>query len=346
MFAWAVLSAQRERLDLTFSLPDYKLDFRCTNHICCIIKEEQTIVFHVKLCKMGLHWSLAVILVGYIVGELLRIILKRTLPKEQYTYAKEIISTFQLSFCVFEISVVGRFYSVWVGLGCSFVLLALKNAELIFEGALANPCAILEDVVYKEAYFVKNNVAKIACQVIGGLLSFPFIQLLWQSSWSELHDQQVRRGLRSTLEVSLLYGFFIEIFGTFVTTMSDFASRGKALRKFNAVIRAACIVVVCYLLSETTGVWMNPALATAQTFVFCSRKEGIYEHLIVFWVGPTIGTLAAIQMNTLMFRSLPAQTKGKKKSKRTYGKQSSEKKYKDEGINPAKELKKRHTGNA
>ena len=295
---------------------------------------------------MGLHWSLAAILAGYIIGELLRMILKRTLPKEYYIYAKEMISTFQLSVCVFEIAVVGRFYSVWVGLSCSFVLLALKNAEFIFEGALANPCGILEDVVYKQAYFVKDNVAKITCQVVGGLLSFPFIQLLWQSSWSDFHDKQVKRGLRSTLEVSLLYGFVIEILGTFVTTMSDFLSRGQALKKFNAVIRAASIVVVCYFLSETTGVWMNPALATAQTFVFCTRKEVIYEHLFVFWLGPTLGTLAAIQMNTLLLRSAPPQKKDKKKSKRWNGKESSGKNSKNERTKPVKELKKRHTGNA
>ena len=185
---------------------------------------------------MGFHWSLAAIAAGYVTGELLRMVFGRLLPKEHYTYTNELISTFQLSVCVFEISVIGRFYSVRIALSCSFVLLALKNAEYIFEGALANPCGILEDVVYKKAYWVKNNVAKVTFQVIGG-----FIQFLWQSTWSDFHYQQVKKGLRSILEVSLLYGFSIEILATFVTAMSDFSSR-HALRKFNAVIRAACTV--------------------------------------------------------------------------------------------------------
>ena len=134
---------------------------------------------------MGFHWSLAAIAAGYVTGELLRMVFRGLLPKEHYTYANELISTFQLSVCVFEISVIGRFYSVWIVLSCSFVLLSLKNAEYIFEGALANPCGILEDVVYKKTYWVKDNVAKVTFQVIGGFLSFPFIQFLWQSTGLE-----------------------------------------------------------------------------------------------------------------------------------------------------------------
>lgn len=295
--------------------------------------------------KMGFHWSLAAIAAGYVTGELLRMVFRRLLPKGHYTYANELISTFQLSVCVFEISVIGRFYSVWIALSCSFVLLALKNAEYIFEGALANPCGILEDVVYKKAYWVKHNVAKVTFQVIGGFLSFPFIQFLWQSTWSDFHYQQVKKGLRSTLEVSLLYGFTIEILATFVTAMSDFLSR-HTLRKFNAVIRAACTVLVCYILAETTGTWMNPALATAQTFVFCTRKEVIYEHLFVFWLGPIIGTLAAIQLNTLLLRRATAETKTNKKGWGKNAKQSSGRNHKNSESNFSSELKKRHTGNA
>ena len=295
---------------------------------------------------MGFHWSLGAILAGYLVGELLRMVLRRLLPKDYYLYANELISTFQLSVCVFEISVIGRFYNVWIALSCSFILLALKNAEYIFEGAFANPCGILEDIVYEKAYWVKHNVAKIAFQVIGGLLSFPFIQFLWQSTWSEFHYQQVRKGLRSTLEVSLLYGFSIEILATFVTVMSDFLSRGRALKKFNAVIRAACTVAVCYLLAETTGTWMNPALATAQTFVFCTRKEVISEHLFVFWLGPIIGTLAAIQLNSLLLMPAPADTKSKKEGLEKKDKQSAGNSRINEDLHSATELKKRHTGNA
>ena len=106
---------------------------------------------------MGLHWSLAAVLAGFVLGELSRIVLKRVLPKKFHPYAKELISTFQLSVCAFEIGVIGRFYSTWVSLSCSFVLLTLKNAEFIFEGALANPCAIWEDVLYKKQ---KNALRK------------------------------------------------------------------------------------------------------------------------------------------------------------------------------------------
>lgn len=296
--------------------------------------------------KMGLSWSLAAVLAGFVLGELLRIVLKRVLSKKFHPYAKELISTFQLSVCAFEISVVGRFYSAWVGLSCSFVLLTLKNSELILEGALANPCAIWEYVVDKKGYFIRDNVAKIACQVIGGLLSFPFTQVIWQAKWSDLHEKQVERGLQSTLEVSLMYGFLIELVGTFITTMCDFLSRGPALKKFNAVIRAASVVVVCYLLAETTGVWMNPALATAQTFVFCTRQEAIHEHLFVFWLGPTIGTLTAIQVNTLRSMSQPQKAQEKKTNKRWNGNRLSGKTSKNEETNDGSELRKRHTAKA
>ena len=291
---------------------------------------------------MGFHWSVAAISAGFLVGEFLRVVLRRVLSKTHYTYANELISTFQLSVCVFEISVIGRFYSVWIALFCSFWLLALKNVEYIFEGAFANPCGLLEDLVYKNGYWVADNIAKIVFQVIGGLLSFPFIQMLWKSTWSEFHYQQVKKGLRSTLEVSLLYGFSIEIMATFVTAICDFLSRG-ALKKYNPVIRSASCVLASYFLAETTGTWMNPALATAHTFVFCTRKEVISEHLFVFWLGPIIGTLAAIEINTLL---LKPSAKGKKKNVAKKIKKSSAKNHKNGTLESSEEVRERHAKNA
>ena len=250
---------------------------------------------------MGFLWSLASISTTLLLGELLRFIFRKSFPKLYQTYPSELISAFQLSACVFEISVIGKFYSGWIALSCSFCLLTLKNAEYLFPGTLANPCGLLESIVEKKGPWVADSVAKILFQLVGALLSFPFIQALWKSTWSELHFKQVKNGLRSTLEVSLLLGFSIEILATFVTSMSDFLSRG-ILKKYNPVIRSAVCVVVCYCLAETTGTWMNPALATAQTFVFCSTKEVITEHLFVFWVGPFVGTLAAIGVNSKLWR--------------------------------------------
>ena len=173
-------------------------------------------------------------------------------------------------------------------------------------------------------------------------MSFPFIQMLWKSTWSELHYQQVRKGLRSTLEVSLLYGISIEILATFVTAISDFLSRG-GLKKYNPVIRSASCVFLCYILAETTGTWMNPALATAHTFVFCTRKEVISEHLFVFWLGPIIGTFAAIEVNT---RLLKPEDKRKKKSLAKKIKKSSAKNHKNGTLKSSVESKKRHAKNA
>ncbi|XP_022787457.1 uncharacterized protein LOC111327513 [Stylophora pistillata] len=293
---------------------------------------------------MGFLWSLVAISAGYFLGEIVRLALRRILPRVYYPYANELISTFQLSVCVFEISVIGRFYNSWIALLCSFVLLTVKNVGFIFEGAFANPCGLLEDLVYEKGYWLSDNIAKIFFQVLGALLSFPFIQMLWLSTWSELHYQQIKRGLRSTLDVSLLYGFSIEILATFVSTASDFLSRGT-LRRFNPVIRSAICVLLSFFLSETTGTWMNPALATAQTFVYCSRNEVITEHLFVFWLGPIIGTLAAIEMNTLFLKP-SVITQGREKNLAKKIKQSSAKNHRDGAVNSNRNQKERFAKNA
>lgn len=292
---------------------------------------------------MGFLWSLAAIFAGYFIGEIVRLALRRVLPKVYYPYANELISTFQLSVCVFEISVIGRFYNPWIALWCSFVLLTVKNFGFVFEGALANPCGLLEDLVYDQGWLT-DNLAKIVFQVLGALLSFPFIQMLWLSTWSELHYQQVKKGLRSTLDVSLLYGFSIEILATFVSTTSDFLSRGT-LRRFNPVIRSVVCVLLSFFLSETTGTWMNPALATAQTFVYCSRKEIITEHLFVFWLGPIIGTLAAIEMNTLFLKP-SVNTQRTKNSLAKKIKQFPAKNHRNRAVNSNSEQKERLSKNA
>ncbi|KAK2562137.1 hypothetical protein P5673_014900 [Acropora cervicornis] len=91
---------------------------------------------------------------------------------------------------------------------------------------------------------------------------------------------------------------------------------------------------------------MNPALATAQTFVFCRRQKAIHEHLFVFWLGPTSGTLTAIQVKSLLSMSQSQKAKDKKTNKRWNGNHLSEKTSKNEETNDGSELRKTHTAKA
>ena len=259
---------------------------------------------------MALVWSLLAIAIVFLLGDTIRHLLRRIIPRKAFECATDFISSFQLSACVFEIGVIGNFYNKWISLLCSFLLLTLKNMEYVFDCAPANPCGLLENVVRK-----KTTVALLAdfgtrslVQLLGALLGYPFVQTLWRHTASEIHTQQLEKGLFSTLEVSLLFGFCVEVGATFIATMSDYLSRGS-LRRLNPVIRSAVVILLCLGLNRTTGTWMNPALATAHVFAFSSSSEMLLEHLTVFWVGPMLGTLLAILVNTKFVEEPDPRTK-------------------------------------
>lgn len=261
---------------------------------------------------MALIWSLAAIAVVFVLGDTLRLFLRKVLPRGLYECATDFISSFQLSACVFEISVIGNFYNGWVAVSCSFILLTLKNMEYIFDGAAANPCGLLERVVKQKtsAALLTDFLAKSISQLLGAMLSFPFIQTLWQYTSSEFHSNQLSKELLSTLEVSLFVGFGVEVGATFLSTMSDFVSRGN-LQRYNPVIRSTACIVVCLMLGRTTGTWMNPALATVHIFMFSPSKELLMEHVFVFWVGPMLGTLIAISANSMFIEKPDPRLKRK-----------------------------------
>lgn len=127
--------------------------------------------------------------------------------------------------------------------------------------------------------------------------------------------------------------------------MSDFLLCGQVLKKFNVVICVVSIVVVCYFFFEIIGVWMNLVLVIVQMFVFCIRKEVIYEYLFVFWFGLILGILVVIQMNMLLLRLVLLQKKDKKKNKWWNGKELFGKNSKNERMKFVKEFKKRYIGN-
>ena len=250
---------------------------------------------------MTLAWSFTAIIGAFLLGETVRFLFKKVLPRRSpyHHYVGELISSFEFSASVFEIAVIGKYYSTSLGFVCSFMFLFLKNAEYILDRKAANPCGLLEGIVNRGARrsWVVDFVTKVSSQLSGALLAFPFMKFVWQSTASEIHFKQLSRGLSSSLEVSVLVGFAVEITTTFILTMIDFLTRG-GLRKFNPHIRAGACVLICYALTGTTGVWMNPVFATVHAFLFTDAKEDILEHLFVFWVGPIVGTLVAIAIDS------------------------------------------------
>ena len=256
---------------------------------CCISWQE-----------MSFLWSLTAIALVFVLGEIFRIILRRILPTKQLHFARELISSFELSSVIFEIIVLGKFYNFWVGILCSFLLLTFKNMLFILDGALANPCGLFEDIYFKpKKVTILSVTTKIMLQVVGAMLAYPFVRKMWQSSNSELHSRHLQNGISPTLEISVVAGCAIEAVATFLTTMSDFLTRGNLI-KYNPIIRSSFCVLLCNSLASTTGLWMNPALATAHTFfaVYSNSSIDLSEHLFVYWLGPIIGTFGAYEMNS------------------------------------------------
>lgn len=230
-------------------------------------------------------------------GHSLRMAMKHLIHQRQYDFIDEMISTFELSACIFELGVIGRVYGVTVALFCAFCLLVAKNYNLIFQGRPANPCGYVEYALHTSTPR-RQLLLLWLFQLCGALFAYPYVSIVWTLTQSSFHLDHLENGFQPELKVGVFSGFMIELFATFFSTLADFVTRPKPYDSINPWIRALTCVGIGYLMAETTGVWMNPALATAHSFQF--KNDFLLEHVFVYWLGPISGAALAFLCNTVV----------------------------------------------
>ncbi|XP_033639643.1 aquaporin-11-like [Asterias rubens] len=239
---------------------------------------------------MAIAFSATVLLASFLMTQALRITLRRLLPKSIYQYVAECLCVFQLTSCVLENGILLGSYGTWVyaaGLFC----LGL-GYSLTFD-AYGNPAAMLEQIL-KKKISIWNGILKMIAEVLGGLLAYRYILFVWSTfATTSVHRnraEMMKDSCQSALQVNLMIGMCAEGLAMFVSR--SVAGMGVGGPKYYKMVNSFTSVVVVISGLDWTGMMFNPALATALTYN--CKGHHLYEHVVVYWLGPFIGTIMSI----------------------------------------------------
>lgn len=245
-------------------------------------------------------WSLVVASVSLLLAQTLRYILKRLLGKEVFKLVDEFLASFQNSVCILELGVVSSLYGFrsWVGITSIFIFSALKHFTFIRGKYFANPLGFI-DSFYNAGKTCLHSplfmILVVAIQILAAVAAHPFVKLLWGRSYSEFHNKILFSDCKTTLEVSFMHGFIVEILTTFVAWSTDYFTPVNK----KPPIRSAVSLALALIFEGTSGVWMNPAVASAHTFN-CTGHDNAWEHVITYWLGPFVAVILFYEMKELV----------------------------------------------
>lgn len=240
----------------------------------------------------GLHpliISAAVITVTIILADLIRKLLNAILKE---TIAKEIIleflATAELCACCFELIVVADNYGVLM-YGLFLFLLTLWWSS-VWEDATACPYSLVEEFLEGYKTFTAT-VILIASQVLGGIAVYAYVQSIWKIQLAETHRGLLKQECVADLAVPMEYGAAIEGVATF---MCRLVSRilGETSLRFAYMLDAFFATLLVLAAFNFSGGYFNPALATS--LKFGCKGNTFQEHMIVYWLGATIGAIASL----------------------------------------------------
>ena len=244
---------------------------------------------------MALLFCILHIILALSVGYLCKHVLEKLTGPQIGNYLNETVSTCEYSTLVFELGVFGRVYGLNAVSLAAFCLLVAKNYRLLFQGRTVNPCGLVEYLFTSST--MRYAIKLWSTQFLGAYFSYLYISLIWKLSQSYYHLEYLEYGWNPHKKVGIILGFIIEFSATFLCTFLDQVTRKKEYNSINPSLNAASCVVVAYLFVETTGVWMNPALATAHVF---QLKKNLFENIFVYWLAPIMGATLAYQCNNVL----------------------------------------------
>ncbi|XP_002741885.1 aquaporin-11-like [Saccoglossus kowalevskii] len=266
---------------------------------------------------LGIDWlyplsvSLGHIAVVFIVCHILRLVNRKLLPKSVRPYVSEVICMYHLTACVFENGmVVAPRYGV--SAFATLLFCCAIGFGLTFDGH-GNPCSILNDFLQKRTSLL-TTVCKTAFNVLGGFIALLHLKSIWSIGILEHHmeiiETQATQQCPSAMQTTMALGMMAEFSATMVIRFqAGFEFGGK---NFAGIVFAILVVSFTLAGAQYTGMFLNPALATA--FTFNCADHPVYEHLLVYWVAPYLATILVFFIVKYM-KKTPKRRRGGGKSK-------------------------------
>ncbi|WKX93183.1 hypothetical protein Q1695_010879 [Nippostrongylus brasiliensis] len=241
-------------------------------------------------------------------AEITRKILDKMVHKSSslYIFAIELIATAQMCTCVYENSVMIRYYGP---MAFFFTVTSLLTAgSFMNRGAFVSPLAPIEAFI-NGIIGVGRLLVLLSAEAIGGFCAFRLARTLWwhSLSFSTVHMENFSNSactINYKIAFPLVIGF--EILGTFLLRLilPNLPVRGKS---YTVAATVAAFLSFALVFVGVPG--LNPVVASSRLF----GCDGIDTQwfIAVYWICPVIGWMAAANLQSSMAKKAPKKLKKK-----------------------------------
>ncbi|XP_057670087.1 aquaporin-11 [Diorhabda carinulata] len=200
----------------------------------------------------------------------------------------EFIATIELCACCYELIIIADNWGIWAYALYLFLLTIWWGSN--WEEASACPYNPVEEVV-EGSRDVKSALWIIGSQLLGALVTFRYVQVLWSLELVETHVDKAYEDCTTDLQVETSMGVIIE--GA-ATCLCRVVSRilGETNAKLGNYFDAFFCTMMVVAAFNFSGGYFNPALATSLK-LGCDGNTFV-EHVLVYWFGATAGAVLSI----------------------------------------------------
>ncbi|KAG5871906.1 hypothetical protein JTB14_017958 [Gonioctena quinquepunctata] len=197
-------------------------------------------------------------------------------------------STLELCASCYELIIVADNWGVSTYALFLFLLTLWWSAK--WEDASACPYNAIEDVIEGKRT-LKHALLIIVSQILGGLITFRYVENLWALEMVETHRGKAYEECVADLQVDFITGALIE---GIATCLCRLVSRilGDSNIKFGSSIDAFFSTLMVVAAFNFSGGYFNPALATSLK-LGCEGNT-FAEHMIVYWCGAILGSVLSV----------------------------------------------------
>ncbi|CAG9863814.1 unnamed protein product [Phyllotreta striolata] len=218
----------------------------------------------------------------------------------------EFIATIELCAACYELIIIADNWGISSYALFLFLLTVWWGTQ--WEEATACPYNPLEDVL-EGGKNTKTAILTVASQLVGALVTFKYVQVLWSLELVETHIDKAYDDCTADLQVDMSVGALIEAIATCLCRLvSRLLSETDATygNYFDAFFGTMMVVAAF----NFSGGYFNPALATSLK-LGCDGNTFL-EHVIVYWFGAICGSVLAVFIwKSNLFQNIIANMKPK-----------------------------------
>lgn len=228
-------------------------------------------------------------------GIILRVLNNIYSPEWCKSYIADFLATMEMCAYFFENNFIFKYY----GSVCLFVAIVIECmiANRTYFGASENPCKAFVELCKKE---ISPNTAilKISIQTLAGYASYRFARMIWALDMiSDHRERYVETECATDLNVTFLVGIMVELGASLIDTWLNMqnVSKMSLIDEFIKVGNGSLMIVLGINL---TGMYFNPAMAFGH--MFGCKGTAMWEHFVVYWIGPFIGSFLALTLDNML----------------------------------------------